>query len=194
VSEKPEKTLKNNLLQYLLVFLFGIGLSGLILLLNKRPMPEMIQILPTPSKIPITIHITGEVNLPGVYKLADTARLQDLIELAGGFTENANESAINLASPVHDGQQIVVPSLTPQPPESPEESAVSKNLITYPININFCTLEELISLPGIGEAKANAIIQYREENGGFKVIEDILEVSGIGEATFESIKDKITVK
>jgi competence protein ComEA len=191
VSEKPEKTTKNNLLQYLFVLLFGIGLSGLILFLNHRPKPQMIQILPTNTLSPLVVYVTGEVAKPGLYKLKHDARIADLINMAGGFTNIADEKVLNLAEFVYDGQQVIVPTMTN---EGEQTDILTNPETTIPININHCTLEELLVLPGIGESKALAIINYREKNGNFEVKEDLMEVSGIGEVIFNSIKDLITVK
>jgi competence protein ComEA len=114
-----------------------------------------------------------------------------VIEEAGGFSTDADQNSLNLAAYVYDGQRIHVPSqieVSLQPMEDQDEA------IRYPININHCSLDDLISLPGIGETKAAAIIKYRETNGGFDTIEDILNVSGIGPAIFSEIKELITAK
>ena len=198
-SENQPENNKGNWWQFAIAVLFGIGIGGAILLLNKNPKPEAIMILPTKTETPILVHITGEVYTPGVYELQANGRVSDLIELAGGFTEKADSSKVNLASQVYDGQQIIIPA-EEQSKNSLETNSASTSSatdgedVTFPININYCTLEELMALPGIGQSKAEAIIEYRKENGDFQVIEDILKVSGIGEAIFEQIKDKITVQ
>lgn len=194
MSEKPEKNPKGNILQYLMVLIFGIGLSGLILFLNHRPTPQMIKILPTNTSLPLVVHITGEVTHPGVYNLGQNTRIGDLVDMAGGYTENADESDINLAQFVYDGQQVIVPSMDSDLETAENQVEFNKTTDEYPININHCSLEQLISLPGVGETKASAIITYREEHGGFEVKEDLIKVSGIGEAIFESIEELITVK
>lgn len=197
MSEKAGSQPKYNFLLYILAVLVGLGIGGVILLLNKQPAPKMIEILPTRTETPLIAHIVGEVNYPGIYELSQGARISDLVSAAGGFNAYADTSAVNLASRVWDGQQIIIPPIQSlvAPTEygnSPQDdsSTISSSLI----NINYGTKEELMSLPGIGETKAEAIITYREHNGGFEVIEDIMNVSGIGEATFESIKHMITVK
>lgn len=194
MSEKPEKKPKSNILPFLLVFFFGIGLSGFILFLNRRPTPQMIRIIPTNTSMPLVAHIVGEVIHPGVYSLGNNARVGALVDMAGGFTENADESDINLAQFLYDGQQVIVPSMDSDLEIAVNQVELNKTTDEYPININHCSLEQLITLPGIGEAKASAIITYREEHGGFEVKEDLIKVSGIGEAIFESIEELITVK
>jgi len=148
----------------------------------------------------IKVYITGEINNSGVYELKKGSRVIDLIKLAGDLTKDGDLNAINPARTLRDGESITIPkkvlvnSLT-------EEDAPSNNLSTSQsgktkeglININRASKSELMELPGIGEVKSQAIIDYREENGSFVSIEDIKEVSGIGDKTFEKIKDKITV-
>ncbi|SHG70789.1 MULTISPECIES: ComEA family DNA-binding protein [Virgibacillus] len=138
----------------------------------------------------IYVDIKGEVKNPGVYEMDTEERVIDAIETAGGFTNNANESLVNLAQKVHDEMVIDVlpvgangtPALT-----NGQHTDISK------IRINQATVEEIEALNGIGPAKAEAIVQYRDENGPFQQIEDLLEVSGIGEKTLESLEDDIQV-
>lgn len=171
--------------------LFGLGVGGLILLLNKRPQLEPIQILPTTTPVLLAIHVSGEVLKPGVIHVARDTRIGQAVDEVGGFTTDADQDSLNLAAFVYDGQRIHVPShaeMLLQPIESLSAST------SYPININHCSKDDLISLPGIGETKAEAIVEYRETNGGFDTIEDILNVPGIGAAIFSDIKELITVK
>ena len=140
----------------------------------------------------IGVHVTGAVAAPDqVYFLPEGARVADAIEAAGGASEEADLSQLNLAGYVQDGQRIYVPvmgekieNITNTAGENPE------NPLT---NINLATKIELLDLPGIGETYAERIIQYREENGPFETIEDIMKVKGIGESKFNDLKDKITV-
>lgn len=134
----------------------------------------------------IYVFITGYVTNPGVYELAEDTRLFELIEKAGGFLEEAAVDALNLAEYVRDGDKIVV--------YSKEESVTQKTSNgTSLIDINRAEKEALMTLPGIGASRAEAIIRYREENGAFQNVEDIMKVSGIKEGAFEKIKDLITV-
>lgn len=139
----------------------------------------------------ICVHIVGCVVNPGVYDVAEGSRIYEVVRLAGGFLPEADESYLNLASVVFDGQKIEVLSKeeakTAKPFVSATETETSKKLI----NINTATKEELMQLAGIGESRALSIISYREKYGGFKKISDIMKVSGIKEAAFEKIKDYI---
>ena len=148
----------------------------------------------------IKVYITGEINNSGVYELKKGSRVIDLIKLAGDLTEDGDLNAINPARTLKDGESITIPKkfLVNSPAY---EDAPSNNISTSQsgktkeglININKASKAELMELYGIGDVKAQAIIDYREENGSFVSIEDIKEVSGIGAKTFEKIKDKITV-
>ena len=139
----------------------------------------------------ICVHIVGYVVNPGVYSVNEGARIYEVIKLAGGFLSGADESYLNLASVVFDGQKIEVLSIeeakTAKPFVGGAEGETTKKLI----NINTATKEELMQLAGIGESRALSIIAYREKNGGFDKISDIMNVAGIKEAAYEKIKDYI---
>ena len=136
----------------------------------------------------MVVYVTGEVVNPGVYTLSPTSdRVADAIKAAGGFTEYADVDSINQAEVLTDGQQIRVPAIG----ESPSLADPAEGSL---IDINTASLERLQTLAGIGPVKAQAITDYRQGNGPFARIEDIVNVQGIGEATFESIKDRITVR
>lgn len=143
------------------------------------------------------IHICGEVVSPGVYELEEGSRIFQAIEKAGGFTQKAAKEYLNMAEKIRDGMKIVVLSKeeaelakTRGELSMGEEPSEEKNAR---INLNTAKKEELITLRGIGEAKAEDIIRYRESHGGFKKIEDIMKISGIKEAGFEKIKEDIKV-
>lgn len=153
----------------------------------------------------IVVHITGEVKKPGVVKLKEGSRIEDIIEAAGGLTENADISNVNLAYVVEDGVKIRIPSNNDE--DIDEESYITegsgKGVIISDenqstsnsvVNINTATQTELEELPGIGPSIASRIVEYREQNGKFKTVEDIKNVTGIGENKFEKIKDYIRVK
>lgn len=148
----------------------------------------------------IKVYITGEINNSGVYELKKGSRVIDLIKLAGDLTEDGDLNAINPARTLKDGESITIPKKF-LVNSSAYEDAPSNNISTSQsgktkeglININKASKAELMELYGIGDVKAQAIIDYREENGSFVSIEDIKEVPGIGDKTFEKIKDKITV-
>lgn len=135
------------------------------------------------------IHVCGEVETPGVYELNAGSRIFEAIEAAGGMTKTAAENSINQAEFLVDGQQVYIPS---------EEEVRNQNnetmmMDTGKMNINEASKEELMTLSGIGESKADAIIRYREANGNFKSIEEIMEIEGIKEGVFRKIEDQITV-
>ncbi len=175
--------------------------------ISEQPMEEQIKNVENnlEETDEIIIHIAGEVKKPGIVKIREGARIADVIEKAGGLTELANITNINLAYIIEDGQKITIPSKKQDIQEyissdsgqgiieeNPKTNTTStSNTI---ININKATKEELQTLQGIGESTAQKIIDYREQNGNFKQIEDIKNVPGIGDAKFEAIKENIKIK
>ena len=157
------------------------------------------------EKEKVIIHVVGEVNSPGVVTLEEGARIIDAINAAGGKTEEADLSKINLAYVVEDGTQIYIPRINENlnqveliSTEAGQSVVINNSNINEEenntkVNINTANKEKLETLPGIGETTAQRIIDYREQNGKFTKIEDLQNVSGIGEAKFNSLKDKITV-
>lgn len=141
-----------------------------------------------PTEEPILVDVKGQVKNPGIYSLKPGDRVNDVIALAGGLREEADEIQINLAQKVFDEMVIFVPKKG-ESPALPETGSTS----AQKVRINQASKEELTQLNGIGPSKASAIIQYREENGPFQTIEDLLNVSGIGEKTLENFKDDIQV-
>lgn len=147
----------------------------------------------------IIVHITGAVEKQGIVEVKKDARISDVIKKAGGITEEADLSKINLAYVVKDGQKIYVPNINDKKDveyitEKAGEAVIEeeKGKIEK-VNINTATQTELETINGIGPSTALKIINYRTENGKFKKIEDITNVPGIGEAKFKSIKDSITI-
>ena len=138
----------------------------------------------------ICVFVCGAVMNPGIVELPSGSRVADALEKAGGFTENADTSYVNLASVLTDGQKVYFPEEGEVIRESAEEEQPGRGGAGK-ININTADKDLLCSLPGIGDAKAEAIIAYREENGGFSDIGDIMNVSGIGESLYEKIRDLI---
>lgn len=140
----------------------------------------------------VVVHVAGAVSAPGVYTLPADSRVDDAVRAAGA-TADADLSQLNLAQKLADGQKITVPAAgeTPAPADNaaPSDSGQSGALI----NINTATREELETLPSIGEVRAQAIIAYREEHGGFRTTDELMEVSGIGEKIFADISPHITV-
>ncbi len=164
----------------------------------------------------VYVDIKGAVKKPGVYKINSDKKIIDVITIAGGLMENANTDNINLSKKVTDEMVIIIytdeevknSNVVDTVIKVIDKECVCPNIqndgcinteindsitnVNKTININTATLEELMSINGLGEAKAKAIIKYREENGYFKIIDDLLNVSGIGEALFEKIKEYIT--
>ena len=145
----------------------------------------------------IAVDIKGEVKKPGVYYVNDGSIILDLINEAGGTTNKANLDSINRAQKLKENECIVIPNIDDV---NNDVMVATKGLTNNSskkeddkVNINTADVNELNKLNGVGPSKANAIIKYREENGSFKSIEDIKNVSGFGEATFEKIKDSISI-
>ena len=157
----------------------------------------------------IYVYICGEINKAGVYKISDKSRLYELVDLAGGLKSTAAEY-LNMAEKLYDGEKIDV--LSKEEYDALDETE-KDNLLSPPsvtngnitentysdneeelIDINTADKEELVTLPGIGENKAEQIIKYRQENGLFNDPEDIKNVSGIGDASYEKIKEHIKVR
>lgn len=150
----------------------------------------------TQNKNQIVVEIKGAINNPNVYWLEEESIVEDLINKAGGLTGSADTTGVNRAEKLKNHQLVVIPDKN-NIENSNENVNILRNekdnLSSKLININTADEKELDSLPGVGPAKAQDIISYREENGGFQSIEDIKNVKGIGESCFEKLKDKITV-
>lgn len=169
------------------------------------------------EKTTYKVDIKGQIQTPGIYTMEESSRVIDVIEKAGGLTENANTTVLNLSKKITDEMVIIVYSneevinftKTKEIEQQVQEQCVQKDenslkndacicdasssSTTKLISINNATLEELMTLPGIGESKAKDIINYRTENGPFKNIEDLMNVTGIGESLFVKIKENITI-
>lgn len=143
----------------------------------------------------IAVHIEGAVVDPGIYYIDEKIiRVNDVLKLAGGFKEEADRKRVNLAKLVKDEEFIYIPMIGEEvDPNIMPIREIEEREISGKININHASLEELMTLTGIGDAYGRRIIQYRETNGFFTSIEEITKVSGIGPVTFENIKDRITV-
>ncbi|HHV46939.1 MAG TPA: competence protein [Tissierellia bacterium] len=139
----------------------------------------------------IMVHISGQVYNPGVVVLKPGARLIDAVNLAGGLKKEADLDKINLSKKLSDEEKIYIPKIGEEYIDVYESEG--SNSSTGKIDINTCSKEELMSLPGIGEVLADRIIEYREKSR-FKSIEEIMNVSGIGKGRFEDIKDLIIVR
>lgn len=146
------------------------------------------------SEKKILVHVCGEVINPGVYEVEAGGRIWEAIRLAGGFTQEADQDYLNQAKEIRDGEKLYVPGRQEAAALSSGEEAGSLSASgPEGININRASKEDLMKLDGIGEAKAEAILTYRQEQGGFQRVEEIKEVSGIGEGVFQKIKGRIQV-
>lgn len=170
----------------------------------EPPKPETV-----PEPAVCIVHICGAVHNPGVYELPDGSRVMDAVTAAGGFLEDADQSACNLAQAIVDGCQIYImtreessvlleeeKSAGIQPQKSLEgvqTADAGERAEAGKVNLNTADAAALKTLPGIGDSRAAAILAFRQENGAFSCIEDIMKVSGIKQAAFDKIKDRITV-
>jgi competence protein ComEA len=173
----------------------GLLGAAILMLFTSQPRGEAVVLLPPPTPEPIQVHVTGAVTNPDVYSLPPDSHVQEAIDSAGGLRPEAYTDSLNLATKLEDGDKILVPYQPHEEAALPQEidGGTTDTQTGFPININTATMDELDLLPGIGEVKGQAIIDYRESNGPYVVIEQIQNVSGIGPATFEKIKDLITV-
>lgn len=150
----------------------------------------------TPDTDPV-VYVSGFVVKPGVMRIAADSRVIDAVNAAGGLAIGADASRVNLAQKVKDGMHIHVPgSYGPggtSAPAATSGDSMKAAVAGDKININTADKNQLDSLPGIGPALADRIIQYRQENGMFSAIEDIQNVSGVGAAKFNQLKDRITI-
>ena len=168
------------------------------------------------KEVTIPVYICGEVKNPGVYEVNCENLINDIVNLAGGLTEEADPKAVNLASQISSNQMVIIPKIGEELSDIHSTTCISEqntyeneigeqgysdkgtlysesNVESNIININTADKELLMSLPGIGEVKANAIIEYRESVGRFYSTSDIKNVSGIGEKTFEKLAKLITI-
>jgi competence protein ComEA len=178
----------------LLGIFLGMGFTGIVLIIAKQPSGEPIQLAPSVTPAPVKAYITGAVQQPGVYSLPFNSRVKELVDSAGGFLIDADQAGINLAAVLIDGQKVVVPFTKMDIQAGGDKNKIlSITPVANLVNINTASKEELDSLPGIGESKAEDIIKYRDQKGLYKTIEDIQNVPGIGPSIFSKIKELITI-
>jgi competence protein ComEA len=187
----------------------GLLGAGLLLLVTRPPRGEAIQLLPPPTPLPFSVHVSGAVVHPGVYSLPEGCRVHEAVQAAGGTLPEADPGPVNLAAFIQDGDRIwipfkILPTETRVGPflrsgsgvaGSPgdEETPPPVETPSWPVNVNTASQSDLESLPGIGPVIAQRIIDFRQENGPFTRIEELQNVSGIGPATYAKIKDLISV-
>src|SRR5919109_4348471 len=144
----------------------------------------------SPEPPPLIVDVAGAVKRPGVYEFAEGDRVIDAIERAGGALPKADLSLLNLAAPLTDGTQILVPKTGPAAPGGTDGTTVPGGSTSGLINVNTASATELEALSGIGEVLAATIVEYRTQNGPFTAVDELLDVSGIGPATLEEIRDQ----
>jgi competence protein ComEA len=176
--------------QYILLgTIIGLLMAGLLYLIAAQPRGTAVSLEPLPTLAPLTVHVAGEVQKPGIYQLPVGSRVNDAVLAAGGLAANADQSQINLAGIVRDGQQIFIPDVNGVTKASTVTASDRSGLL----DLNKANKEELMTLPGIGATRAEDILQYRQDHSGFKTIDEIKNVKGIGETMFNQIKPFITV-
>lgn len=164
-------------------FLLGAGAatsSDAAVALGSEP----IRAVPAP---PVVVHVVGAVQLPGLYRLARGKRVADAVARAGGATARADLALINLAAPVSDGQQVVVPARSP-PGAAP---AAGEAAAGGPVHLNSATVEQLDTLPGVGPVTAQKIVDYREKHGAFSSVRELDAIPGIGPARLEQLTELV---
>lgn len=172
--------------------------GGSVLLLGGPARGAQVQvILPTSTPAPaiqvqVKVYVTGAVRRPGVYTLAQGDRLEQALQAAGGPAEDADLEAVNLAARVRDEDHVHIPRQgeAPAGPASTASGATPSGRI----DLNSATAQELVALPEIGEALAEAIVRYREAYGPFASVDELLEVQGIGPATLAAVRDLVEVR
>lgn len=205
---------KQKIIAIILITIIGIGIycyTDAIENTNEEEIENVLEVAQTNTtketeEKNIFVHIAGCVQKEGMLELSSNSRIADAIEKAGGLTQEADLSDINLAYLLEDGMKIYIPNQNerqennekteniPKEENTPSMQIQDTNTKQDVININTATQEELDTLPGIGPATAAKIIEYRKEKGKFKQKEEIKEVSGIGEAKYEKIKEYISIK
>ena len=143
---------------------------------------------PTPR---LVVHVVGAVRRPGLYRLADGARIADALRRAGGATRRADVSLVNLAAPVSDGTQVVVPRRAPPASAAGGEGGGEPGPTAGPVHLNTATVEQLDELPGVGPVTAQKIVEYREQHGAFSSVDDLDAIPGIGPARLEQLRELV---
>lgn len=144
---------------------------------------------PAPVEATIYVHLLGAVASPGLYGLPENSRVIDAVAAAGGFADQADQGAVNLARFLSDGEQLFFPALG----ESPAAATGSPGIVAGKVNINTADAATLETLPRVGPAMAERIIAWRETNGRFSAVEELKSVTGIGDKTFSALSELVTV-
>lgn len=153
---------------------FGLG--------STQPSPVVAIVNDAPAPTTISVHVSGEVTRAGLVSVPAGSRVADALSAAGGATRSADLSAVNLAAPVRDGERVVVPRTGEAPDSGGADSGV---------DLNMATASELEALPGVGPVLASRIVAHRDDHGFFEAVEDLLDVPGIGEAKLDGMRESI---
>ena len=185
------------------VLLLLVGVGGLfskkeeavedVTVVETTALAEKTEVSTTQEAV-IFVDIKGAVKNPGVYQMKSGDRVKDALDAAGGLTDEADSQKVNLAQRVEDQMVIVVPKVGEEVTEIPAGVTSKEAAKDGKVNINTATVEELKTLKGVGEKKAEAIIEYRKKNGSFKTKEDLMKVRGIGKKLFESFQERIVTQ
>jgi len=180
-------------LAYVLALLAVLALAGRVAFKDEPPAPPAaplnLRAEPAPAR-KLVVHVVGQVFKPGLYSLPDGSRVDDAISRAGGPKPRAALEAVNLAAPVADGQQIIVPSRQ-EAAQARAGGAVAGGAGGGRVHLNSATLEQLDELPGIGPVTAQKILDYRTEHGAFGSVDELDAVPGIGPATLAELRDLV---
>jgi competence protein ComEA len=173
------------------LFLAGRYLAGAGSAEETRSSPAAAGELRAEPRPRLVVHVVGAVRRPGLYRIADGARIADALRRAGGATRRADLSLVNLAAPVSDGTQIVVPRRAPPAAAGTAPASPGGAPATGPIHLNTATPEQLDELPGVGPVTAQKIIDYREQHGAFSSVDDLDAIPGIGPARLEQLRELV---
>jgi competence protein ComEA len=179
-------------LVYVAALLVALTIAGRLAVKSEPPATSTptrapLRAEPTTAR-PLLVHVVGAVREPGLYKLDDGSRVDDAIRAAGGPRRRANLNLVNLAAPVADGQQIVVPMRGRTSVATGFAGSGSASTPAQPVHLNTASLEELDSLPGVGPVTAQKILDYRTEHGAFASVDELDAVPGIGPARLAELK------
>jgi competence protein ComEA len=185
------RALAGALLLIAALFLAGRYLAGAGSAQETRPPPAEAGELRAEPRPRLVVHVVGAVRRPGLYRLADGARIADALRRAGGATRKADLSLVNLAAPVSDGTQIVVPRRAPPAASGAAPASPGAAPAAGPVHLNTATVEQLDELPGVGPVTAEKIVDYREQHGAFSSVDDLDAIPGIGPARLEQLRELV---
>jgi competence protein ComEA len=153
---------------------------------------ELEPVASAPARPVLVVHVVGEVRRPGLYRLRDGARIADAVRRAGGATPGADLAAVNLAAPLVDGIQVLVPNRAAPGTSTPANPSSGESAVAGTVSLSSATIEELDELPGVGPITAQKIVDYRTEHGPFASVDDLDAVPGIGPTRIEQLRDLVT--